>query len=73
MPAVIPYEERLNRDRHSALREGSMHFEKASAVYDPLQRIAKRLDDLGIPYALGGGMAMFLHGYRTPRKMWTSW
>ncbi|HEY2910246.1 MAG TPA: hypothetical protein VGI99_08365 [Gemmataceae bacterium] len=64
MPAVVPYEERLNRDRRWALREGSMHFEKASAVYDSLERIAKRLDDLGIPYALVGGMAMFLHGYR---------
>jgi|SRR6185437_4011337 len=64
MPAVVPYEERLNRDRRWALKEGSMHFEKASAVYDSLQRIAKRLDDLGTPYALVGGMAMFLHGYR---------
>lgn len=64
MIGVIPYEQRLNEDRRWALREGSMHFEKESAVYDSLERIAKRLDESGIPYALVGGMAMFLHGYR---------
>lgn len=62
--AVLAYEERLNRDRRWALMEGSMHFEKESAVHASLQRVARRLDALGIPYALAGGMAMFLHGYR---------
>jgi len=64
MVGVIPYEQRLNQDRRWALLEGSMHFEKESAVYTSLMRIAKRLDDLAVPYALVGGMAMFLHGYR---------
>jgi hypothetical protein len=64
MEAVVPYEQRLNQDRRWALMEGSMHFEKQSAVHESLRRIAKRLDELGIPYALAGGMAMFLHGYR---------
>lgn len=41
-----------------------MHFEKESHVYDSLLRITKRLDSLGVSYALVGGMAMFLHGYR---------
>ena len=41
-----------------------MHFERESAVYLTLNRIAKRLDELGIPYGLAGGMALFLHGYR---------
>jgi len=61
---VIPYEKRLDQDRRWALLEGSMHFEKESAVYTSLARIAKRLDELNIRYALVGGMAMFLHGYR---------
>jgi hypothetical protein len=61
---VVPYEDRLNRDRTWALREGSMHFEKDSAVQVTLTRIAKRLEDLGIPYAVAGGMALFRHGYR---------
>jgi hypothetical protein len=64
MSAVVPYEQRLNENRHWALMEGSMHFERESEVYRTLRRIAARLDDLGIAYALAGGMAMFLHGYR---------
>jgi hypothetical protein len=61
---LLTYEQRLNADRWAALREGSMHFEKESAVHKTLQRIARKLDDLGIPYAIAGAMAMFFHGYR---------
>ena len=61
---MIPYEEQLNRDLRWALREGSMHFEKGSAVFNTLVRITKRLDELGIPYAVVGGMALFFHGFR---------
>jgi hypothetical protein len=61
---VITYEEQLNRDRRWALLEGSLHFEKESAVHKSLQRIARKLDELGIPYAVAGGMALFLHGFR---------
>ena len=64
MVEVIPYETRLNRDRRWSLLEGSMHFERDSSVFRSLTKIARRLDDLGIPYVLVGGMAMFLHGYR---------
>src|SRR5437763_6856256 len=41
-----------------------MHFEKESAVHKALFKITKRLSDLGIPYAVVGGMALFFHGYR---------
>src|SRR5258708_5922499 len=64
METVTPYEQQLRANPRWALREGSMHFEKESKVYASLLRITKRLDDLGVPYALVGGMAMFLHGYR---------
>jgi hypothetical protein len=64
MAGIVTYEERLNRDFRWALREGSMHFEKESAVFKTMQAITKRLDELGIPYAVVGGMAMFMHGYR---------
>ncbi|QJW93377.1 nucleotidyltransferase family protein [Frigoriglobus tundricola] len=64
MEIVVPYELRLNANPRWALLEGSMHFEKESKVHDSLRRITKRLDDLGVPYALVGGMALFLHGYR---------
>jgi hypothetical protein len=58
------YEQLLDQDRQWALREGSMHFEKESAVHKALLAIAQRLDALGIPYAIAGGMALFFHGYR---------
>jgi hypothetical protein len=61
---VIPYEKRLDNDWGRALSEGSRFFEEKSAVQDSLRRIAKRLDDLGIPYAVAGGMALYRHGFR---------
>jgi hypothetical protein len=64
MEAVVPYEERLNRDKRWALMEGSMHFEKESAVQQALMRITRELERLQVPYAVAGGMALFYHGYR---------
>ena len=61
---MLTYEQQLNRDVRWAFMEGSMHFEKESAVHKTLARIARRLDELGIPYAVVGGMALFYHGYR---------
>jgi hypothetical protein len=61
---MVTYEQRLDRDPGWALREGSMHFEKESAVQKTLRKITQRLDELSIPYAVAGGMAMFYHGYR---------
>src|SRR5262249_17064201 len=58
------YEQRLNEDRRWALEEGSLHFERRSAVQMALQRITQRLDGLAIPYAVVGGMALYLHGFR---------
>lgn len=64
MAAVIPYEQQLNQNRRWALMEGSMHFEKESAVFRTMREVTRRLDQYGIPYAVVGGMAMFQHGYR---------
>lgn len=61
---MITYEQRLNRDLRWALQEGSMHFERESAVHKTLEKIARRLDELGIPYAVVGAMALFFHGFR---------
>jgi hypothetical protein len=61
---MIAYETQLNQDFRWALQEGSMHFEEASAVHRTLRRVAQRLDELGVPYAVAGGMALFLHGFR---------
>jgi hypothetical protein len=63
--AVLPvYEHQLDQDRGWALSEGSRHFEEKSAVQDALRKIARRLSELGVPYAVAGGMALFRHGFR---------
>lgn len=62
--AVIPYERRLDADLEWALSEGSRFFDDGGRVQDALRRITRRLDELDIPYAVVGGMALFLHGYR---------
>ncbi len=41
-----------------------MHFEEKSAVHQSLHKITSRLKELGIPYAVVGGMALFAHGVR---------
>jgi hypothetical protein len=61
---MITYEKQLDRNLHWALQEGSMHFEKESAVYKTLEKVTRRLDELGIPYAVAGAMALFCHGLR---------
>ena len=58
------YEDKLDADLNWALREGSLHFEEKNAVHETLRRITKRLNELQIPYAVVGGMAMFAHGFR---------
>src|SRR5437667_10002378 len=63
-PPMVTYVALLDGDLEWALREGSMHFEENNAVHKALRKIAARLEGLGIPYAVVGGMAMFFHGYR---------
>lgn len=41
-----------------------MYFNQRSEVHKALKKITDRLNDLGVNYALAGGMALFLHGYR---------
>jgi len=62
--AVPVYERLLDLDGEWAMREGSRHFEEKSAVQETLRKITRRLNDLGIPYAVAGGMALFKHGFR---------
>ena len=41
-----------------------MYFDERGGVQKALRNITGRLDGLGIPYAVVGGMAMFAHGFR---------
>jgi len=46
------YEQLLADDAEWALREGSSHFDRKSAVHGALRTIAERLGELQIPYAV---------------------
>ncbi len=84
-PAVagLPYEQRLDEDPRWALGEGSMFFEGKGAVQEAMSRIARRLDEKGILYAVVGGMASFMPSsgewrssgtaFVGSRKTWISW
>jgi hypothetical protein len=61
---MITYEQRLDANLDWALREGSKHFERESAVHIALRNIVRRLNEIAIPYAVLGSMAMFFHGFR---------
>lgn len=61
---MLTYEQKLDHDTGWALSEGSRHFEEKSQVHEALREIAHRLHDLHVPYAVVGGMALFLHGFR---------
>lgn len=61
---VRSYEVALDQNAEWALSEGSRHFEEKSAVHESLREIAVRLDSLDVPYAVVGGMSLFLHGFR---------
>jgi hypothetical protein len=61
---IDSYEQRLNKSSRWALSEGSLHFEGKSEVQNALRRIVGKLSELGIPYAIVGGMALFQYGYR---------
>lgn len=41
-----------------------MHFEGSNAVHTTLRRLAQRLEELEIDYAIAGGMCLFRHGFR---------
>jgi hypothetical protein len=63
-PVAVPYEARLDADPRWALSEASQFFEGSGAVQQTLRKITRRLDDLKIPYAIVGGLALFSHGFR---------
>jgi hypothetical protein len=57
------YDDLLKRDWGWALDQGGLHFEGESLVQKSLRRIARRLDELQVSYAVAGGMALFAHGF----------
>lgn len=62
--AFPTYESRLAGDLDWALLDADRFFAGTGEVSRTLKNIAGRLDDLGVPYAVVGGLAMFAHGHR---------
>jgi hypothetical protein len=67
---ALPYEDLRSRPPLQRLREAEEFFMKRDPVHATLERLAKRLEEEGIPYATIDGMALNLHGYeRTTRDV----
>ena len=58
-----PFEDKVRRGGAVAMEEVDRFFMKEGPVYQALRNITQRLDTLGIPYAVCGGMALVGHGY----------
>ena len=61
---VVPYEKLMRENRDWGMNQASLFFEDKGRVRETLRRITRRLNDLNIPYAVVGGMALFQHGYQ---------
>lgn len=62
--SITSYRDRLAADPAFAWKEADMQFDERSGPYQSLRRITSRLNELRIPCAAVGGLAMFQHGYR---------
>jgi hypothetical protein len=59
-----PYESSVRRGGTPAVQGASQFFMHNDPVFVTLRELARRLGELGIPYAIAGGMALVAHGYR---------
>lgn len=57
------FEDRMQRGGMAAIRQAGRFFMKDDPVHQTLCDITRRLEELGIPYAVVGGMALVAHGY----------
>ena len=65
-----PFETRVRRGGAAAIVEAGRFFMKSGDVHQALRKIASKLDELAIPYAVAGGMAVSAHGhFRTTEDM----
>jgi hypothetical protein len=62
--APLDYDQIARRGGNAALEQIGRFFMGVDDVHVALRKIASKLDALGIPYAVAGGMALNAHGYR---------
>ena len=58
-----PFETIVRRGGSAAIQEASRFFMKTDPVHETLRTVALRLEQLGVSYAVMGGMAAVAHGY----------
>jgi hypothetical protein len=63
MGRMDAFEEVMRRGGSVAIEHAGRFFMRNDPVHQSLRKIATRLDELQIPYAIGGGMALVAHGY----------
>lgn len=57
------FDEKMRRGGGAAIQEAAKFFMKSDPVHQSLREITKRLREMGIEYAVAGGMALVAHGY----------
>lgn len=62
--ARLDYDQIARRGGNAALEQIGRFFMRVDDVHVALRKIASKLEALGIPYAVAGGMALNAHGYR---------
>jgi hypothetical protein len=60
----LTYDEIARRGGEAAMRQLGRFFMGDDPVHVTLRKIASRLDELGVPYAVAGAMALNAHGFR---------
>jgi len=61
---ILPYENKLENSFDFVLSEADRLYQGQGQLGKTYQRLAKRLDELGVSYSLVGGYALILHGVR---------
>jgi len=57
------YDDLIRRGGSAALLEAEKFLMNEGPVFQTLRRISEKLDQLCVPYAVAGGMALVAHGY----------
>ena len=64
VPTELIYEKRIHQDHSWGMEDSDRHFRGDSDLFRTLRLLDRRVAELGVPYAVIGGMAVFMHGYR---------
>src|SRR5262245_13770399 len=60
---LVPYKVRLSSNGKFAMSEATRYF-SGGGVHETVAGISRRLDDVGIPFVVVDGIALFHHGFR---------